>query len=110
MATTNNLLCLLLSSPIECADYLELKSTLTDPGLDTRFRGNGTIIYRHSLRVWQLPAFTLVGEFRTGEANAHVQLSVHRPMFEALAYGHPQLLELPVGQRQRCCALHHPRP
>ncbi|KAL4451302.1 hypothetical protein ABPG77_009374 [Micractinium sp. CCAP 211/92] len=49
------------------ADYLELKSTLTDPGLDPRFRGNGTIIYRRSLRVWQLPAFTLVGEFRTEE-------------------------------------------
>lgn len=52
---------------LACADYLELRSTLTDPALDPRLRGNGTIIYRHSLRVWQLPAFTLVGEFRTGE-------------------------------------------
>jgi hypothetical protein len=48
------------------ADYLELKSTLTGPGLDPRFVGNGTVQYRKSLRVWQLPQFTLAGEFVTG--------------------------------------------
>lgn len=62
-----------LSSHMVCADYLELKSTLTDPQLDPRFRGNGTIIYRRTLRVWQLPAFDLVGEFRTGETGLRVQ-------------------------------------
>lgn len=49
------------------ADYVDMRSTITDPSLDAKFRGNGTIQLRRSLRVWQLPQFSLVGEFVTSE-------------------------------------------
>ena len=32
-----------------------------------QFRGSGKTVYRHSLRVWNLPDVTLASEFITGE-------------------------------------------
>ena len=35
--------------------------------MPARFRGSGKPLYRHSLRVWNLPNFTLASDFTTGE-------------------------------------------
>lgn len=44
------------------------RSTLNGPSVPKRFRGDGKTVYRHSLRVWDLPNVTLASEFITGEA------------------------------------------
>lgn len=44
------------------------RSTLNGRSVPPRFRGSGKTVYRHSLRVWNLPDFSPAGEFITGEA------------------------------------------
>ena len=47
------------------------RSTLNGRWVPARFRGSGKTVYRHSLRVWDLPAFTLAGELVTDEAETN---------------------------------------
>lgn len=43
------------------------RSTLNGRSVPKRFRGDGKTVYRHSLRVWDLPNVTLASELITGE-------------------------------------------
>ncbi|PRW58602.1 MFS general substrate transporter [Chlorella sorokiniana] len=50
------------------AEYLDYRSTLNGRSVPTQFRGSGKTLYRHSLRVWNLPDFSLASEFITADS------------------------------------------